>query len=107
MRSRRQGICQHAQALRGAFPVRGGSLLHGAAAGIEWRRTLQMRRISLQPLQAAVVQMREDGRDCTAMAFLTPRLGAPRTGGEMGEDELVQSVVALVGFGPVCARLSM
>jgi len=32
-----------AQALRGASSVRGSNLLHGAAAGIEWRRTLQMR----------------------------------------------------------------
>src|SRR5580704_1919185 len=39
----RESIGQHSQALRGAFPMRGGSLLHGAAVGIEWRRTFQMR----------------------------------------------------------------
>ena len=55
IRLSRESIRQHAQALRGASPVRGTSLLHGAAAGIEWRRTLQMRRISFQPFKTAVV----------------------------------------------------
>src|SRR5258707_2788675 len=41
IRSGRQGVRQHSEALHRAFLVRGRSLLHGAAVGIEWRRTLQ------------------------------------------------------------------
>src|SRR5260370_13603779 len=105
MRSGRESIRQHAQALRGASPVRGGSRLDGAAAGIERRRTLQMRRGMLQPRKTVVVQMREDGGDGPAMAFLTRRLGAPRTRVEMGKDELVHGVVARVGFEQGVANL--
>src|SRR5712691_2075096 len=105
IRSGRESIRQHAQALRGASPVSGGSLLHGAALGIEWRRTLQMRRGILQPHKTVVVHMREDGRDCPAIAFLTRRLGAPRTTVEMREDELVHGVVARVGFEQGVANL--
>src|SRR5260370_21368692 len=50
LRSARESIRQHPQALRGTFPVRGPSLLHGAAVGIKWRRTVQMRCGTLQPL---------------------------------------------------------
>src|SRR5260370_42687949 len=71
IRSGGESIRQHAQALRGASPVRGGSLLHGAAIGIEWRRTLQMRRGILQPHKPAVSQAREEGRDGPANAFFT------------------------------------
>lgn len=83
IRSGGKSVGQHAQTLRGAPFVRGGSLFHGAAVGIEWRRTLQMRRGILQPDQTAVVEMREDGCDCAATAFLTWRLGAPRTSVEI------------------------
>src|SRR5258707_1355239 len=79
IRNGRESIRQHAQALRGAFSVRGSSLLHGATVGIELRRTLQMRRCTPEPLAADIVQMREDGRDGPAIAFLTRRLGAPCT----------------------------
>jgi len=78
IRSSGESIRQHAQALRGASPVRGSSLLHGAAVGIERQRTLQVRRGILQPHKTAVVQMREDRRDGPATAFLTRRLGTPR-----------------------------
>jgi hypothetical protein len=105
IRSSRESIRQHAQALRGASPVRGGSLLHGAPVGIEWRRTLQMRRGILQPLNTAVVQVREDGRDGPAIPFLTRRLGTPRTRVEMSKDELVHGVVARVGFEQGVANL--
>src|ERR1700720_2269850 len=40
IRSGRESPSQPAQALRGAPPVRSGTLLHGAAVGIERRRTL-------------------------------------------------------------------
>ena len=103
--SGRESIRQHAQALRGAPFVRRGSLLHGASVGIEWRRTLQMRRGILQPPKTGVVQMREDGRDCPAIAFLTRRLRAPRTGIQIREDELVHCVVACVGFEQAVANL--
>src|SRR5580704_17489617 len=79
IRSSRESICQHAQALRSAFPVRDGSLLDGAAVGIKWRRTLQMRRGILQPHQTAVVQMREDSRDGPATALFARRLRSPGT----------------------------
>src|SRR5437879_10260159 len=105
IRSARESIRQHPQALRGAFPVRGSSLLHGAAVGIKWRRTLQMRCGTLQPLETAVVQMREDGRDRPATAFFARRLSAPRTRVEMGEDQLVHGVVARVGFEQGVANL--
>ncbi len=105
IRSGRQGIRQHAQALRSAFLVRGGGLLHGAAAGIEQRRTLEMRSCKPDPLAADIVQMREDGRDGPAIAFLTWRLGAPRTRVEIGEDELVHGVIARVGFEQGVANL--
>jgi hypothetical protein len=105
IRSGRESIRQHAHALRGASPVRGSSLLHGAAAGIEWRRTLQMRRGILQPHKTVVVQMREDGRDCPATASLTRRLSAPRTRVELREDELVHGVVARLGFQQRVANL--
>jgi len=70
IRSGRKRVRQHAQALRGAFPVRGGSLLYGAAVRIQRRRTFQMRRGIFQPHKTAVVQMREDGGDRPAAAFL-------------------------------------
>jgi hypothetical protein len=92
-------------ALRSASPVRGSRLLHGAAVGIEWPRTLQMRRGILQPHKTVVVQVREDGRDGPATAFLTRRLGAPRTSVEMREHELVHCVVARVGFEQAVADL--
>src|SRR5229473_4478795 len=57
------------------------------------------------PLAADIVQMREDGRDSPATAFLTRRLGAPRTRVEMREDELVHCVVARVGFEQGVANL--
>src|SRR5438309_2107528 len=98
IRSGRESIRQHAQALGGAFLLRSSSLLHGAAVGIEWRRTLQMRCRPLQPLKRGFVQMSEDGRDGPAIAFLTGRLGTPRTRVEMREDELVHGVVECVGF---------
>src|SRR5712664_2615925 len=106
IRRGRESIRQHAQALRGASPVRGSSLLHGAAVGTEQGRTFQMWRGVLQPHKAAVVQMREDGRDCPAIAFLTRRPGAPRTRVEVREDELVHCVVARVGFEQGVANLS-
>src|SRR5260370_38730298 len=68
MRSGRESVRQHAQALRGASPVRGGSLLHGAAMSIEWRRTLQMWRGIPQPRETAVVPMREECRHGPAFA---------------------------------------
>src|SRR5882724_3937547 len=55
IRSGRESVRQHAQALPGASPVRGGSLLHGAAARIESRRTLQMRSRKPEPLAADIV----------------------------------------------------
>src|SRR5260370_24765540 len=79
IRNGRESIRQHAQALRGASPVRGGSLLHGAAVGIEWRRTLQMRRGILQPHKPAVSQAREEGRDGPANAFFTLHPGTACT----------------------------
>jgi len=78
IRSGGESIRQHAQALRGASSVCGSSLLHGAAVGIDWRRTLHMRRGIFQPHKTAVVQMREDRRDSPAIAFITRNLGAPR-----------------------------
>jgi hypothetical protein len=98
IRSGRKSVRQHAQALRGASPVRGGSLLHGAAVGIERRRTLQVRRGILQPHQPAVVQMREDGRDRPAASLVTRQLRAPRTRVQLRKDELVHRVVARIGF---------
>jgi hypothetical protein len=105
MRSGGESIRQHAEALRGAFLVRGGSLLLGAAVGIERRGALQMRRGAFQPLSAAVVEMREDGRDGAAAGFFSRRLGAPGTRVELREDELVHSVVARVGFEQGVANL--
>src|SRR5260370_33472712 len=105
IRSARESIRQHPQALRGAFPVRGSSLLHAAAVGIKWRRTLQMRCGTLQPLETAVVQMREDGRDCPATAFFSRRVGAPCTRVEMGKDELVHGVVGRIGLEQGVANL--
>jgi hypothetical protein len=105
IRSGREGIRQHAQALRSASAVRGSSLLHGAAVGIKWRRAPQMRRGILQPCKTAIVQMGEDGRDGSAAAFFTRRLGAPRTKVEMREDKLVHCVVARVGFEQGVANL--
>src|SRR5712664_1746924 len=64
-----------------------------------------MRSCKPDPLAADIVQMREDGRDSPATAFLTRRLGAPRTRVEMGEDELVHGVVARVGFEQGVANL--
>jgi len=101
----RESIRQHAQALRGAFPVRGSSLLDGAAVGIERRRAFQMRRVQSQPLETAVVKMGKDGRDGPASAFLARRLGAPGTIVKMREDELVHGVVAGVGFEQGIANL--
>src|SRR4029077_10500788 len=86
-------------------PVRGSSLLHGAAVGIERRRTLQMRRGKPQPLKTGVVPMCEDGRNCPATAYFARRLRAPRTTVEMREDELVHCVVARVGFEQRVANL--
>src|SRR5229473_7985632 len=57
------------------------------------------------PLAADIVQMREDGRDSPATAFLTRRLSAPRARVEMREDELVHGVVARVGFQQGVANL--
>src|SRR5712664_4101329 len=105
IRSGRESIRQHSQTLRGASPVRGSSLLHGAAVGIERCWTLQMRRCKPDPLAADIVQMREDGRDRPATAFLTRRLSSPRTRVQMGEDELVHGVVARVGFEQAVANL--
>src|SRR5260370_42575926 len=98
MRSGRESIRQHAQALRGASPVRGGSLLPGAAVGIERRRTLQMRRGTPQPLQTGVVQLREDGGDGPALAFLPGLLVAPGPMAQPRPDDLVHSVLAGVAF---------
>lgn len=100
-----ESIRQHAEGLRGAFLECGGSLLFGAAVGIERRRALQMRGGALQPLQAHVVQMREDGGDGAAAAFFAGRLGAPGTRVEMGEDELVHGVVGRVGLEQGIANL--
>src|SRR6266849_9670297 len=64
-----------------------------------------MWRCKPDPLAANIVQMREDGRDSPATAFLTRWLGAPRTRVEMGKDELVHGVVARVGFQQAVANL--
>src|SRR5271157_1311892 len=103
--SGRESIRQHAQALRRTSPVRGSGLLHGAAVGIERRRTLQMRRGIPQPRKTVVVQVREDGRDSPATAFFTRRLGAPRTCVEMRKDQLIHRIIARVGFEQRVANL--
>ena len=64
-----------------------------------------MRRGMLQPHQAAVVQMYEDGRDRPALPFMTLQLGAPGAGIEMREQQLVHCVVDRVGFEQGVANL--
>jgi hypothetical protein len=86
--------------------VRESSLLHGAAVGIEWRRTFQVRRRIFQPHQPAFVQMREDGPNRSPTAFLTRRLRAPGTRIEVREDELVHRIIARVSFQQGIANLS-
>src|SRR5271154_6296447 len=49
------------------------------------RGGLEMRGVQPQPLEAAVVEVGEDGGDGPASAFLTRGLGAPCTRVEMGE----------------------
>jgi hypothetical protein len=56
----RQGIRKHADTLRRALPVRSSGLSHRAPRRIQRRRTLQVRRRTLQPNQPAVMQMRKD-----------------------------------------------
>ena len=78
--------------------MRGGGLADGAAVGIKWCGTLQMRCGIIQPHEAAIVEMREDCREWAAAAFFARRLCAPGARVEVGEDELVHGIVDSVDF---------
>jgi len=94
-----QSVGEHAETLRGAFSVRDGSLLHGAAVRIERGRTFQVRGGMLKPHETAVVQVDENRGDGAAIvALYSRRLRAPRLGVEVREQELIHCVVDGVGF---------
>ncbi len=106
VRLRRESIGEHAEALRGALFVGSGSLFHGAAIGFERRRTLEMRSGMLDPYEAAVMQMSENGGNGAAAAAVdSAQLGAPSPRIEMLQQELIHGVVDGVGFQDDIANL--
>ena len=94
----RQSFGEHSKALGRASFVSDGRLLDGAAKGIEGRGAFQVGSGVLDPHEAAVVEMSEDGGDGAPAAFLAGRLGPPGAGIEVREQELVHGVVRGVGF---------
>ena len=101
-----ESVGEHAEALRGALFVGSGSFFHGAAIGFERRRTLEMRSGMLDPYEAAVMQMRENGSNgATAAAVDSAQLGAPSPRIEMLQQELIHGVVDGVGFQDDIANL--
>jgi hypothetical protein len=87
-----KGVYEHLQAGRGAFAVSGGGLLGGAAPGIERRRAFEMGSRPLEPDQANVVQVNKNRGHRTAVARVcVGRLGAPGTGIEVREEELIHT----------------
>jgi hypothetical protein len=105
VRGGRESVGQHAQALRGAFFVRGGGLADCATVVIERCGTLQVWRGIFQPHEATIVEMRKDGGDWAATSFFAGRLSAPGSGVEVGKNELVHRVVCGVGFKEGVANL--
>ena len=97
-RVRGQSVGEHAQTLSSAFLVRGDCLLDGATAGVERRRTLQVRSGMFDPHQAAVVQVGKDGGEGAAASLLSGRLRTPGAPVEMREQELVHGIVDGVDF---------
>src|SRR6202034_940857 len=93
LRVLRQSVGEHAETLRSAFFMRSSGVFQRATKGIERCRTFQVRRGILQPHQAAVVQVGEDGGDGASVTFFAGRLSAPRTRIEMREEELVHRIV--------------
>ena len=92
-------VGKHAEALRSAFAVRGGGLLHGAGVRVEPGRAFEMRGTIAQPQEAAVVQVREDGGDGSrGFSLYIGRLRAPDIWVDVGEQELIHGVVDGVGF---------
>src|SRR5438270_4765866 len=101
-----QGVGQHAEALRRAFPVCRSDLPHRAPMRIERRGAVQMRGGISQPRKTVVVQMRKDGGDGAALPLLTWKLRAPGTWIKMGKQKLVHGVVDRVGLQQRVANLS-
>jgi len=94
-----QRIGEHAETLRRAFSVSGGSLLHRAAVRVERGGTFQVRGGIPEPSEAAVVKVREDrGDGTTTIAVGSGRLGTPSSRVEVREKELIHRVIDRVGF---------
>lgn len=93
-----EGVGEHGKALRGAFFMGGGGLLHRASVRVKRRGTLEVWGGVSEPSDANVVQMGEDGGDGPSTAFYAGRFRAPCAGIEMREQDLVHGVVNCVGF---------
>ena len=94
-----QRIGEHAEALRRAFLVGGGSLLYRAVSGIERSGTLQVRGGVPEPGETGVVKVRKDrGYGASTIAIGSGRLGMPGPRVEVREKKLVHRVIHRVSF---------
>ena len=72
LRIRGQRVGEHAETLRGAFLMRGGSLLDRAAMRVEQGRAFQVRRGIPEPRHADVVEVRENRGDGATVSGTKP-----------------------------------
>ena len=94
-----ESVGEHAETLRRAFLMRGGSLLDRAAMRVEQGGAFQVRRGIPEPRDADVVEVRENRGDGATVAELRSwRMGAPSPRVEMREKELIHRLIDGKGF---------
>jgi len=102
--ARGESVGEHAQTLCRALLVRAGGLPHCATPRVESSRTPEMWSVLSEPDEAAVMQMREDGRD-GAMSLCLGQLCAPGFRVKVGENQLIHCVIYGVSLEQNVAHL--
>jgi hypothetical protein len=98
-----KGVGKHLGTARAAFQQGGSGLLLRAGGAVEWGWELEMRGGLSSPFATHVMDVRDDGGDRSS---LTPgQFGAPRSGIEMLEDNLIHLLVYGVTFHQRLAKI--